>query len=398
MKKPSKDKDKLVKIENVSLIDKKIVGDSSFNRLNSEQKKKALEIAQKVDFNDNTTIVNFGVETQQKLGAASDRILEMSPTSKLDSVGLTLTEFVGKIKETDHQPSALEKIGMKIPFIKDMIISSKRNAIARETIKESINSVSVVLETHKVDIIKGNGTLSSMKQENLEYMVENEINISAIELVLHDLKENLIPQKEVEVKNDPTNYFLIDELNALKAKVRTFDKKHHNMKTSTTICFQTVTMIDMMIENNENLIEQIQNAHTHVLPVWKQQGVQALMLDRQKQDAEMMRMFNDTTNKMIVSNSNMFKENSLLIAKESERSNVDIETTRITVQNILDTIEGVKRIKEEHVKQMRLDAKELEQINKTLSDGMRKLAVGTSSTNSTIDVNFEEVRDNKMIG
>ncbi len=395
MKKPSKEK--LVRIENVSLIDKKTVGDSSFNRLNDEQKKRALEIAQKVDFNDNTTIINFGVETQQKLGASSDKILEMQPTSKLDSVGLTLSEFVGKMKENDHQPSALERIGMKIPFIKDMIISSKRNTIEKQNIKESINSVSVVLETHKVDIIKGNGTLTKMKQENLSYMVENEINVSAVELVLHDLKQNLITAKEIEVQNDPSNYFLLDELNSLKAKVRTFDKKHHNMKMSTTICYQTVTMIDMMIASNEDLVEQIQNAHTHVLPVWKQQGVQALMLDRQKHDSQMMRMFNDTTNKMIVANSNMFKENSLMIAKENERSHVDIETVRTTVQNILDTIEGVKNIREENVKQMRLDAKELEQINNNLNEGMRKLSVGTA-TGGTIDVNFEEVRNNKMIG
>jgi uncharacterized protein YaaN involved in tellurite resistance len=396
MKKPSKEK--LVRIENVSLIDKKTVSDSSFNRLNDAQKKQALEIAKKVDFNDNTTIANFGIETQQKLGAGLDNVLEMQPTSKLDSVGLTLSEFVGKMKEVDYQPSALERIGMKIPFIKDMIISSKRNTIEKQNIKESINSVSVVLEKHKVDIIKGNGTLNKMKQENLQYMVENEINVSAVELVLHDLKENLIPAKEEEVRNDPSNYFLLDELNSLKAKVRTFDKKHHNMKMSTTISFQTVTMIDMMIASNDDLVEQIQNAHTHVLPVWKQQGVQALMLDRQKQDAQMMRMFNDTTNKMIVANSNMFKENSLLIAKESERSDVDIETVRTTVQNILDTIEGVKNIREENVKQMRLDAKELEQLNKNLNDGMRKLAVGSVNSDATIDVNFEEVRDNKMIG
>lgn len=395
MKKPSKEK--LVRIENVSLIDKKTVGDSSFNRLNDAQKKKALEIAQKVDFNDNTTISNFGVETQQKLGASLDHVLEMQPTSKLDSVGLTLTEFVGKLKEAEHQPGVLERIGMKIPFIKDMIVSNKMNTIQKQTIKESINSVSVVLETHKVDIIKGNGVLTKMKQENLQYMYENEINVSAVELVLHDLKENLIPAKEAEVQNDPSNYFLLDELNSLKAKVRTFDKKHHNMKMSTTISFQTVTMIDMMIAGNEDLVEQIQNAHTHVLPVWKQQSVQALMLDKQKQDAQMMRMFNDTTNKMIVANSNTFKENSLLIAKESERSDIDIETARTTVQNILDTIEGVKNIREENIKKMRSDAKELEQINKSLNDGMRKLAVGTA-TGSTIDVNFEEVRDNKMIG
>lgn len=395
MKKPSKEK--LVRIENVSLIDKKTVGDSSFNRLNDAQKKKALEIAQKVDFNDNTTISNFGVETQQKLGASLDHVLEMQPTSKLDNVGLTLTEFVGKLKEAEHQPGVLERIGMKIPFIKDMIVSNKMNTIQKQTIKESINSVSVVLETHKVDIIKGNGVLTKMKQENLQYMYENEINVSAVELVLHDLKENLIPAKEAEVQNDPSNYFLLDELNSLKAKVRTFDKKHHNMKMSTTISFQTVTMIDMMIAGNEDLVEQIQNAHTHVLPVWKQQSVQALMLDKQKQDAQMMRMFNDTTNKMIVANSNTFKENSLLIAKESERSDIDIETARTTVQNILDTIEGVKNIREENIKKMRSDAKELEQINKSLNDGMRKLAVGTA-TGSTIDVNFEEVRDNKMIG
>lgn len=394
MKKPSKEK--LVRIENVSLIDKKTVGDSSFNRLNDAQKKKALEIAQKVDFNDNTTISNFGVETQQKLGASLDHVLEMQPTSKLDNVGLTLTEFVGKLKEAEHQPGVLERIGMKIPFIKDMIVSNKMNTIQKQTIKESINSVSVVLETHKVDIIKGNGVLTKMKHENLQYMCENEINVSAVELVLHDLKENLIPAKEAEVLNDPSNYFLLNELNSLKAKVRTFDKKHHNMKMSTTISYQTVTMIDMMIAGNEDLVEQIQNAHTHVLPVWKQQSVQALMLDKQKQDAQMMRMFNDTTNKMIVANSNTFKENSLLIAKESERSDIDIETARTTVQNILDTIEGVKNIREENIKKMRSDAKELEQINKSLNDGMRRLSVGTAA-GSTIDVNFEEVHDNKMI-
>lgn len=68
---------------------------------------------------------------------------------------------------------------------------------------------------------------------------------------------------------------------------------------------------------------------------------------------KLQRNVTDTTNSLLLKNSEILKQNTLDVAKESERSIVDIETLKKANQNLISTMNEAVRIqKEGHDKRM----------------------------------------------
>ena len=74
---------------------------------------------------------------------------------------------------------------------------------------------------------------------------------------------------------------------------------------------------------------------------------------RQQETLKLQRNITDTTNDMLLKNSELLRQNTLDVAKESERSIVDIETLKKANENLISTMtEAVRIQKEGHEKRM----------------------------------------------
>ena len=81
--------------------------------------------------------------------------------------------------------------------------------------------------------------------------------------------------------------------------------------------------------------------------------VMALGMYRQQETLKLQRNITDTTNDMLLKNSELLRQNTLDVAKESERSIVDIETLKKANENLISTMtEAVRIQKEGHEKRM----------------------------------------------
>lgn len=113
-----------------------------------------------------------------------------------------------------------------------------------------------------------------------------------------------------------------------------------------------------MIQNvNQALVEKIQSSVMTSIPLWKNQMAIALSLGRQQQMTDTMKRVSDTTNDLMLRNSETLKDNAIKTAKETERSVVEIETLKQTQANIIEMINETMRISEEG-KQNREQSKE----------------------------------------
>ena len=66
--------------------------------------------------------------------------------------------------------------------------------------------------------------------------------------------------------------------------------------------------------------------------------VMALGLYRQQEALKLQRSITDTTNELLVKNSEKLKQNTIEVAKESERGIVDIETLKKANENLIATM------------------------------------------------------------
>lgn len=95
------------------------------------------------------------------------------------------------------------------------------------------------------------------------------------------------------------------------------------------------------------MVEKIQTSIANTIPLWKSQMVLALGMAHSKQAMEAQREVSNITNELLKKNSELLKTGSIDIATEAERGIVDLETLRQTNQDLIDTLEEVRRIQTE---------------------------------------------------
>ena len=129
--------------------------------------------------------------------------------------------------------------------------------------------------------------------------------------------------------------------------VNRFEKKVHDLKLSRTIALQTAPQIRLIQNNDKLLVDKIQTAVLNTIPLWKSQIVIALGLSRQKSALKMQREVSDATNALLKKNAELLKQNTIDVAKESERGIVDIETLKKVNTDLIETIEETIKIQQE---------------------------------------------------
>ena len=129
--------------------------------------------------------------------------------------------------------------------------------------------------------------------------------------------------------------------------VNRFEKKVHDLKLSRTIALQTAPQIRLIQNNDKLLVDKIQTAVLNTIPLWKSQIVIALGLSRQKSALKMQREVSDATNALLKKNAELLKQNTIDVAKESEKGIVDIETLKKVNTDLIETIEETIKIQQE---------------------------------------------------
>ena len=127
--------------------------------------------------------------------------------------------------------------------------------------------------------------------------------------------------------------------------------------------------------SNMNLVRKINSAFIVTLPVFKQAIAQAIMLKRQRIQAEAMSALDAKTNEMLIRNAQNTAEQSKITARLASGSSIKTETLEKTWQTIVSGIEETKQIQENARKQRIEDQKKLEAIkddfNKRFSGALK---------------------------
>ena len=196
-----------------------------------------------------------------------------------------------------------------------------------------------------------------------------QLYIRAGEEKLEEMRTVTLPKLKAQAaaKNDPMAVQVVADF---EQSVDRFEKKVHDLKLSKTIAIQTAPQIRLIQNNDRVLIDRVQAAIYHTIPLWKNQMVIALGLSRQQEVIAMQRAVSDATNDLLRRNAEMLKQNTIETAKENERGIVDIDTVKKVNEDLIATLEETVRIQQEG-RQRRANAeKELLAIEGRLKDAL----------------------------
>lgn len=111
-----------------------------------------------------------------------------------------------------------------------------------------------------------------------------------------------------------------------------------------------------------NLVRKINSAFIVTLPVFKQALAQAIMLKRQKIQAESIAALDAKTNELLIKNARNTVEQSKMTARLAAGSSIKIETLETTWKTIVNGIDETRAIQENARKQRIDEQRRLEAI------------------------------------
>ncbi|WMT18803.1 toxic anion resistance protein [Parageobacillus toebii] len=314
--------------------------------LKPEHRDKALKLAKQIDPRNQQAIIQYGVAAQAELSKFSHTILHHVQTKDAGPVGEVISDLMTKIKEVNPDDLLPAKKGLFARLF-GSVSKSLQGMIAKyQKIGVEIDKIADQLEKHRQLLFRDIMMLETLYEKNKEYFDALNIYIAAAEHKLEELRTKVIPEKRAQAERSG-NQMEMQEVNDLLQFADRLEKRIHDLKLSRQVTIQTAPQIRMIQHMNQTLVERIQSSILTAIPLWKNQVVIALTLFRQQKAVEAQKQVTETTNNLLLRNSEMLKTNSIEVAKENERGLIDIETLKKTQENLVTTLEETLKIQQE---------------------------------------------------
>jgi len=310
---------------------------ASIAELTDEERRRVEEMGAQVNFKDTTSILQYGIPAQQNISNFSETALNNVRTKDMGEIGNSLSNLVGELKGL-----GIDDAGKKSLF---KSAASKMNALKTRynKVESNVQIITDKLEEHQRTLMKDSATLDIMYGKNLEYFKELSLYIIAGKEKLKAAQENDLPalQKQAADSGKPED---AQAANDFANQLNRFEKKLHDLELTRTISIQMAPQIRMIQNNDAALIEKIQTSLVNTLPLWKSQMVLTLGLANAQQALEAQRGVTDYTNELLRKNADMLKSATIGVARESERGIVDLETLKHTNEQLISTLDEVRKI------------------------------------------------------
>ena len=312
-----------------------------------------------IEVNNLETIVSFGAEAAEEIAKAADVVLNSMSMTQLDESS-EMRESLAKIMSKFDPSELQENKGLFNKLFGNMKKQLEKILDKYHTMGEEVDKIYVQLREYEGEIKQSNRKLEQMFDANVDYYHQLVKYILAGEQGCREL-EAYIAQRQADFEATGDNSIQL-ELAGLNNALMMLEQRTQDLRVAENIAIQSIPMIKTMAYSNMNLVRKINSAFIVTLPVFKQGLAQAVMLKRQKIQAEALSELDKKTNEMLIKNARNTVEQSKMTARLASGSSVKIETLETTWRTIVNGIEETQNIQKEARKQRIDDAARLENI------------------------------------
>lgn len=302
-----------------------------------------------ININDVNSIVKFGNEVAIEISKASDQVLNSMNMDQVNDSGQLLQNLSAVMEKFDSKELAEEKRGLFANLRKQL----DKLLAKYHTMGEEVDKIYIQLREYEKEIEASNVKLETMFNANINYYKELLLYIMAGEQACVEL-DQYIADYRAKLEANPDSGAVAMDLQTLEQTRQVFEQRVMDLKIAENVAMQTVPMLKAMQFSNLNLIRKINSAFIITMPVFKQALAQAIMLKRQRVQAEAMQALDEKTNELLLKNAQNTVAQTKLTTQLASGSSIQIETLEKTWQTIVDGIEETRKI-QETAKQKRKD-------------------------------------------
>ncbi|WP_039066542.1 toxic anion resistance protein [Staphylococcus shinii] len=351
-------------IEENSTSESEVVNSTQYNQ---KDQQKINELSEKIKPMDHDALLNYGTEAQSHMSQFSHRILNEVKTTDVGPVGESLNGLMSKLKSVNPDELNSENQSKLKRLFRRTKASVNEVFSKMQSVGSQIDRISIELDKHKNNLVKDVDMLDELYNMNKDYFDELSLYIEAAKKKQHNLQQEEVPKLRAQAKSTG-NQMDVQAASDMEQFIDRLDKRIYDLQLSRQIAIQTAPQIRMIQNVNQALAEKIQSSILTSIPLWKNQMSIALTLMRQRNAVSAQKAVTDTTNDLLLKNSELLKQNALDTATENERGVVDIETLKTTQNDIIETIEQTLQIQEQGRNKRKQAESELNQLESELQN------------------------------
>ncbi|MDO4294579.1 MAG: toxic anion resistance protein [bacterium] len=310
--------------------------------LTPAEQKQVQDFSQKIDLNNSTVVLQYGVGAQKKIADFSETALENVKTKDLGEIGNMLGEVVSQLKTMEDEEEDRGFFG----FFKKNTRKLNDLKVKYEKAEVNVNRICKALEGHQRTLLKDAALLDKMYKLNTIYFKELTMYILAGKRKLLETREKEIPALLERAKTTGLAED-VQKVNDMTSLCQRFEKKIYDLELTRQVSLQMAPQIRLIQSNDTTMAEKIQSTIVNTIPLWKSQMVLAVGLEHSTQAAKAQRQVSDMTNELLKKNAETLKMSTIETAKESERGIIDIETLKATNASLISTLDEVVKIQED---------------------------------------------------
>lgn len=311
-----------------------------------------------INANDPNSIITFGNQVAEEISKASDQVLNSMNMTQLDDSSELLNALKNIMDQFDVKELTEEK---KAGFFANLRKQLDKILAKYHTMGEEVDKIYVQLKQYESEISQSNVKLETMYNANIEYYKELLKYIMAGEQACKEL-DQYIEDFKVKVQNNPDSGTAAMDLQTLEQTRFIMEQRVMDLKIAENVAMQTVPMLKAMEFSNINLIRKINSAFIITMPVFKQALAQAVMLKRQRIQANAMKALDDKTNELLLKNAQNTVDQTKLTTQLAMGSSIKVETLEKTWETIVNGIDETRKLQEEARTKRAEDSKRLEKL------------------------------------
>lgn len=338
--------------------------------LTEAEQKVVADFAKQIDVTNANQILMYGAGAQQNIANFSESALNNVRNKDLGEIGDALSGLVVELRTLDFEEDEEKGFFSKL-FRKGKSQLEELKAQYTE-VEGNVDKITAVLEQHQIALLKDVAMLDEMYALNLQYYKELSMYILAGKKRLEEVRATdveALRQKAAASGSAEDAQAYNDLVNMCDR----FEKKLHDLELSRTVSLQMGPQTRMLQNNDVMMVEKIQSSLVNTIPLWKSQMVLALGLENAKKATEAQAAVSDMTNELLKRNADKLKQGSVEIAKEAERSIIDIETLQYTNEQLIATLDEVMQIQRDGALQRKEAEAELRRIEGELKAKLMEL-------------------------
>ena len=278
-------------------------------------------LASQIEVYNPETIVSFGSEAADEISKASDVVLNSMNMSQLDDSSEMLKALT-KIMSNFDIDEIKEKPGLFGKLFGNLKKQLEKLLAKYKMMGDEVDKIYVQLKQYESEIKESNRKLAQMFDANVAYYHELVKYILAGEQGCREL-EAYIAQRQADLESTGDNSIQF-ELQSLQQALMMLEQRTQDLRMAENVAMQSIPMIKMMEFSNINLVRKINSAFIVTLPVFKQALAQAMLLKRQRIQADAMAALDEKTNEMLIKNAQNTAEQSKMTARLASGSSIQI--------------------------------------------------------------------------